>query len=1058
MKKILTLFVLFIAVSSFAQTYFFEGSTVPTAWLSSASESLSVSTEHFKEGIQSLCWTSSGTDTLRTTLSGFTAGSWNGAYLQIYSPEITNDTLIVEFLNFTTVVRKAVFLINYKGWREFNRAYTEYASTTSVFITAVRFSLKPTSATSVRKIYFDDVQFNRTNDSERIIGSHWVLDRSYFNSTASTASLQLFANPVDIPVVTPTNQELTDLNLIRSRRMRSPTAGTTTELNAAKAYVASLNIVRNPDGSVRGNVIDCSAAALTDAFMTNIAKKAEVLAAAAQNDSATKILLQDFVAHLLDQGISEGCNYRLFSNSYTPCKEIPAAWLDAMTQCTADQKIEILKLVKWFSFYGRMYYPQDKYLANNESDIVYLFLPHMLGIALNQPDDATAVRELKAFKRFLDRNTEYVPGDKDILKPDGTGFHHRTHYNNYMYSYKTWLQHIYSLNGTQFRIATDSYQRFKKAIISVYIMGTQDTGDARFFANSLSGRKPFDESLQFSKQYFENLIAIGADCLGVQDDELAAAYNYFFKTTKYTVPAHPYEGFYQFNYSPLGIYRKGNWVASMRSPTSKFFGAEIYDKANRFGRYQSNGTLEIMYSGTLAKSGYPSGSSASGGWDWNVVPGATTVHYTSWLEMMPLKSVSGRFDQRTKTKNFAGALSFGDCGIFACDFDQVDSWGGKTAFTATNLVFKKSMFAFDNMIISLGSDISSSGSYPSTMITATNLFQSIVSTGTLNVNGTPQISPYTATISPTSDNWMVTPLGTGYFVPAGNNSLEIRYGSQTSPKHDGSDYAAPKGTVTAAKAYLNHGVKPGSKSYSFVVVPATNSADMQTLATSMANGGGSIYQIHAQNSAVHALTYKPLNITAYSFFGAASDLSFGIIKSSSAENLLMDHYDSTNNRHYFAICNPNLKPVTAANYNWIASPTKTTLTLEGEWIPINPVSGVSFSAPSGGQTVITISMSEGEPIYFGVKMAGDHTAIKSVEKNEWVQVTKTDENLHLLFSELPTENVVVNVFTTTGQLIYSHNVKNRVQLLDIPTATWQSGLLICTVQNGNATQIFKWLN
>lgn len=49
---------------------------------------------------------------------------------------------------------------------------------------------------------------------------------------------------------------------------------------------------------------------------------------------------------------------------------------------------------------------------------------------------------------------------------------------------------------------------------------------------------------------------------------------------------------------------------------------EIYNKTNRFGRYQSHGTLEILYEGGLAKCGYPADKEKkSAGWDWNMMPG-----------------------------------------------------------------------------------------------------------------------------------------------------------------------------------------------------------------------------------------------------------------------------------------------------------------------------------------------------------------------------------------------------------------------------------------------------
>ena len=1059
MKNLLIiLFILFCVSGARSQSFLFEDAAVPTGWVA-MNGTLTLSTEHIKEGAQSLCWETSGNSLMNVTFSSFISSTGNSAFMQIYSPEITNDTLKVEFLYYATVKRTAIFLCNFDGWREFNRAYTEYASTLSSSISSVRITLKPTT-TATRKIYFDNVNFNYITETTRIAGSQWMLDKAYF--TADISSLTLFANPVDIAVTTPTAQELADLNALRATLKRTPTAGTSTTLAAAKTYAQSLNIVRNADGSVRGNVINTSASALTTTFMTDISAKLEVLAAAALTDAATMTLFQNLLDHVLDQGIAEGCNFVLASNNYTPARAIPAALLDILPACTAAEKIRVLKLVRWMSYYGMLYYPQSTYLANQVSDVIYLFTPHMMGVALFQPDDATAIRELKAFKRFLDRNTEYVPGGGDILKPDGTGFHHNTHYNNYMYAYKTWAEYMYYLKGTQFRISTDAYQRFKKAVIALYTMGTLDVADTRYNANSLCGRNPFESGMQiqFSKDLFDKLILIGGDCLGTSyDEELAAAYNFFYKTTKYSVTAKNYDGFYQFNYSPTGIYRKANWVATMHAPTTNFFGSEIYSGANRFGRYQSHGALEILYSGSLAVNGYPT-NGTGGGWDWNVIPGATTVHYTSWQEMMPNKTTTDRFDQYSKTKNFSGALSFGDCGVFATDFDQIETWGGSQKFTPTNLTFKKTMYAFDNLIISLGSGISSSGTYDVSMITATNLFQNIISSSSGNflLNGTTITKPNTTTITTTADNWLITPQGTGYFVPQGNDPIEIRYNDQTTPIESGADYAAPTTTVLAAKAYLNHGVKPSSKSYSFVVVPATNATAMQTLATQLANGGGSIYQILSQNSALHALLYKPTNTTAYSFFGAASNLSYGIVKANSAECLLMDKLDVNTNRHAFAICNPNLKPVTDATYGWIASASQTTLTLTGNWLPLSAVTGVVFSAPSGGQTQVTVSFTNGEPVYFDIKMVGDTTALNSVNASDWVSFSKSEDNVQLFFSENNDNGVSVRIFAANGQIVSNQNTKISTQSLNMPVGRFQHGLFVCSVSNGKETKNFKWIN
>jgi len=1034
-----------------AQSFNFESTNIPVEW-SVNNGTISVSTEHFKQGNMSLKWIATGVSTINITFPAFTINSTNSGFMQIFIPYINNDTIVVDFMYNSTVIRSARFLCNFRGWHEFNRAYIEYATTNATSINKVRMTLKPTTSTQ-RKIFFDDVKFNYPTESKRIIGNQWILDKAYF--TSNNKSLELFANPTNISVVTPTAEELSALNQLRDSLSLAPVAGSSTDLNNAINFVQSLNIVRNSDGTVSGNVINTSAVSLTDNVMIDLLTKAEVLAADGLNNQSTLELFNDYIDHLLCQGLGEGCNYELFPNVYNPCRIVPQKLLKILPACTDFQKAQILKFVRWISFYGHLYDPQSTYLSRFQSDIVYLFLPHMLGYAISQLNDNVAVRELKALKRYLERNTEYVPGPLDFMKPDGTGFHHKTHYNNYMYAYKTLTEHMYSFKGTPFKISSQAFDRFKKAIISLYAMSTLSVDDNRHTANSLSGRNTmgFGVEIQYTKNLFEKLVELGGDTRGTDiDDELAAAYNYFFKSEKYSTQPRSFEGFYQFNYSPLGIYRKNNWVASMRSPTTKLFGAEIYDNENRFGRYQSHGALEIMYEGSLANSGYPV-NGTGGGWNWNVVPGATTVHYDSWQEMMPFQSVIGRFDQYTSTKNFAGALSWGNCGVFAADFDQIDTWWVNNAFTPTNLVFKKSMFAFENIIISLGSNIAASGNYSSSRITATNLFQNIVSptSGSLILNGNTISKPYSANLSTAQDNWMITPQGTGYYVPQGNMQVVLKYNSQSTPKETGVDYAAPTETADAALAYINHGVKTSGRSYSFVVVPGTNNNEMQQLSSQLANNGGSIYQIHEQSWKVHAITYKPLNIKAYSFFTSASNLSYGIIKACTAENLMMYKTDTINDRYYFATCNPNLKPVWDAVYGWVESGSQATFTISGEWELTEPVQNVSIDSPLNGDTKLTVNYNNGEPVYFGLKRLN--------EDPNWVVLASINDTTKLVFGNNEYENLKLRVYNVQGQLISEENIENVMKVINMHMNSYPKGILILKILNSSSqTKTFKILN
>jgi len=495
----------------------------------------------------------------------------------------------------------------------------------------------------------------------------------------------------------------------------------------------------------------------------------------------------------------------------------------------------------------------------------------------------------------------------------------------------------------------------------------------------------------------------------------------------------------------------------MRSPTTKFWGAEIYSNANRFGRYQSHGTLEVLYDGSsLAYSGEPT-NNTGGGWDWNMPQGATVVQYNTWQDLMPNRNLTDRFDQYTKTKDFAGALSWGDCGMFAADFDQIDSWGSQR-FTPTNLTFKKSMFAFDGMVISLGSNISSSGTYNSAWFTSTNLFQNIVTgvNGNFVVNGNNVTKPYNTTLSSTTDNWFLTPTGTGYFIPKGNDDIVVKYDAQSTPKEDGSDYASPVTTLNAAKAYLNHGVKPTSKNYSFVVVPGTNTTAMQAMTAQLQNNGGSIYKINSQTSTLHSITYLPAQINAYAFFDAVSNISFGKIKSCSSSLLILQKENIVDNKLSFAVCNPNLKPVTDPIFGWVSSPSSITITLAGNWREETAIEGVTFYPPVNDETVVSFNLKDGEPVYFSA--VNYYTKVEDNKVNNWFIYQKNNDNLIIRFNELDSSDRRISVYSIDGKLLKSQISDGNSQQVIINTGDIAKGVNICTVSNIEVSKTFKWIN
>jgi hypothetical protein len=234
-------------------------------------------------------------------------------------------------------------------------------------------------------------------------------------------------------------------------------------------------------------------------------------------------------------------------------------------------------------------------------------------------------------------------------------------------------------------------------------------------------------------------------------------------------------------------------------------------------------------------------------------------------------------------------------------------------------------------------------------------------------------------------------------------------------------------------------VKPSSKNYSFVAVPAATQQVMENIAAQAGNDGGNLFTIRSQSASMHALTYKPKNITAYSFFEPVNNILFGIVRSVTSPHLLMDKADEQTGRHYFAVSNPNLNPQTNSVYGWIAAPTQTTITLAGEWLPIDAVDGVQFAA-SAGQTQVTVTMNNGEPVYFGIKTVDD-TKMDAVNSGKWLTP------------------VNIAIYSTTGTLLYKmEGVSPKNGYIELPVIDHlPPGIYLCVMSDANRKETVKFI-
>ena len=915
-KLLLTLIVCCFLYVAKAQT--FNSSTFPSLWTTSGSPSLSLSNTHYKGGTQSLKWAATHNQVLSVNVN-YTASQTEASnaitHFYLYSSGATTDTLYLRFFDADgSVKRTGRILLNFNGWRDYHRSLVEdYGGGNNLpgfALDKIEFTFKRSgSLESAKNIWIDEVRW--VGDTERRFpGPHMQLDLDQFNVTSSMAGgwpLESWLNAPDMPESNPSSAELNGISAIASRVSTSTDTSTLPSLQQAISYYNTSKISET-NGVIIGRGL------LHVHNQDTLTRLAGYCSRFARAGDSSRLVL--FTKYLIDQGLAEGGRNVMETNSYANARNFSNYFFDALPYYTGSLRTDVIKMLKWSNEYNKIY--TTGFIIRNNTDYLHVKWNHVLRLAL-LGTSAQAARDLKSISRYMELFMEPYDGGRDGLKPDGVSFHHRSQYAHYMYAYETWITAADQLKGTPFRITRKAYDLVSTAVKSLYLEGNK--GVVR--SNASSGRLPFTSNIAVDGTSFKKLITVGGDVLGqAQDDSLASHYNYFFKNQTYTgVPVVNLDGYHQFNYGQMGVKRHKKWIAVKKGLTDKMFGSEIYSSDNRYGRYQSYGALEVLYE-SLGATGYrPNGN----GWDWNVVPGATTVHL-SYTDLRPYSGTRSEY----QAGSFAGALTSGNDGVFAIDFVQDPSGN----YVGNDLTFRKSVFTFDTIMVCLGSKINGKGGE-----VATNLFQAITSSSTnpgIYINSaTPTTSTLNTTLPLAQANWIVNAQTTGFYVPQGNGEIKVFRGSQTTPL-ESSNSGTSTATANASKAWISHGTTPVDSSYLFAVVPGTTPEKMSALADSIAQG--KVYEVLAKTNNLHVVKYIPKNITGYSFFAADTAVNIGYVKSVTNQCLITARESA--DTLILRIANPNLNtiPNPEPTIDWLSTPSNVSLTLSRRWRVLSNIS------------------------------------------------------------------------------------------------------------------------
>ena len=551
--------------------------------------------------------------------------------------------------------------------------------------------------------------------------------------------------------------------------------------------------------------------------------------------------------------------------------------------------------------------------------------------AMMFPDANRQEQALNGLSRWLSSSLRYTPGTIGGIKVDGTTFHHGGFYPGYTTGVLATIgQFIAFTNGTDFELTEEARQHIKSAFIAM-----RNYCNFYEWGIGISGRHPFGGKMGSEDiEAFDNF-ALSGDLSGrgdAFDHGLAADYlrlirngdtpNARFFKKEGIQPAQAPQGFFVYNYGSAGIFRRADWMVTLKGYTTDVWGAEIYAKDNRYGRYQSYGSVQIMGKGnpvSRAGSGF-----VQEGWDWNRLPGTTTIHLPFELLDSPLKGTT----MVRSEENFSGSSSLGGMnGMFAMKLMERDYDNFTSDFVA-----RKSVFCFDNRMICLGTGITNSNAdYP----TETTLFQT-------KFNGK----------EPKADNddyWLHDGYDNYYHVVDGT----VR--SQVADQESRHEKTREKTAGKFSSAWIEHGKAPKDGTYEYMVLIQPSAAELDELQKTPA------YEVLQRDQMAHVVYDKKTGITGYAAFEAYQPVNDQFIVSIPAETMVMYGKES-DNRIRLSVCDPNLNLAEKTYTTKEPSrPISKKIVVKGIWMLPSPQEGIQLEY-EGNNTLLNVTCQHGQPV------------------------------------------------------------------------------------------------
>lgn len=975
---------------------------VPSNW-NAGTGTLQLSRQHFKSGTQSIEWTWNGTSSRGLEIKDLAllqvADNPRSTFVVwIYNEIPVEDHLLFQFGDGKNTTCSFQFELNFKGWRTAWVMYHRDMQGKPLKTMNTLHIEAPRSAKRGR-VYLDqmllnvminprspmrDAQLPFVNKAaDKAANAHWT---ALYSFSHTPQRLPLAASVSDA--------EKKDIEKITDRYLEFifPAGEQKSQINIAMLEKSFLywNIQR------KGNLITGRPVySVNDVELVSLSPSPAVQALNRETDvkKYTQLMLQlakayhskgaiadklrlesyfmDMLDHMDDQGWAFGSGMgALHHHGYNLAGYYSACLLMKDVIREHGALARTVQSMAWFSGLGRCLQPLDQLPASN-IDVFNTLLGSMLSAVLMMDDSPEKLRYLQSYTQWLSKNIEPDHTIEGAFKPDGAVFHHGNLYPAYGIGGYTGITPIvYVLSKTQFSINQDAQESLKKSLMMMH-----------YYTNpykwpiSVSGRHPTGTWKIADEPYAYMALAGSPDGKQELDQDMASIYLKLnpLKPDKWGLkfknvgikPASYASGHWNMNFGLLDIHRRQDWLLTVRGHNRYFISHESYPGANMYGRYLAYGHVEVLFPETSKNNG---SNFKDEGWDWNNIPGTTTLH----LPLNKLRAnvinpddYSGIEEMLITDEIFAGGTNLDQQGLFAMKLHGHDKYDMGT-FRAT-----KSWFMFDSLVVCLGSGISNQiGAYP----TETTLLQNYLKNGsdTLFVNGkTLDGFPFQQEWKKSQNIAILDNRGIGYYVPEASDLLLTKAKQVSRNQKDSGQTSG-----NFAKLIFQHGKSPLNQRYAYAMLIKTNQKELNQL-TADQQGAQPLFKILRQDSIAHSIWYAKSQMTGLAIFGANQKLSDSLILENDKSCLVMYQVQKEGVR--LAVTDPDLafypgpddspltpdgkrQEVSIYSRFWYRSPSipgAIKLLVKGSWILSAENKEVSAVVQADGNTLLTIKCSYG---------------------------------------------------------------------------------------------------